>query len=102
MDNVHKDHILYSTSAPSSVSGEIGEKAKQIADKIVTALNLVGLLAVEMFVMRDGSVLVNEIALDPTIRATGLWTHAQQANLSSLFVPLLVYHFGIPHAIPMQ
>ena len=51
VDNVHKDHILYS-SAPSSVSGEIGERAKQIAEKIVTALNLVGLLAVEMFVMR--------------------------------------------------
>ena len=98
VDNVHKDHILYSTSAPSSVSGEIGEKAKQIADKIVTALNLVGLLAVEMFVMRDGSVLVNEIA--PRPHNSGHWT--MDACAASQFEQFIRAVVGLPLRDPSR
>ena len=72
VDNVHRDHILYTTTAPSTVADGIAEDARQIADKVVTALDLVGLLAVEMFVLRDGTVMVNEVA--PRPHNSGHWT----------------------------
>ena len=72
VDNVHRDHILFTTTAPSTVANDIIDKARHIAADIVIALDLVGLLAVEMFVLRDGDVLVNEIA--PRPHNSGHWT----------------------------
>ncbi|MGB0631135.1 MAG: 5-(carboxyamino)imidazole ribonucleotide synthase [Alphaproteobacteria bacterium] len=72
VDNVHRDHILYTTTAPSTVADEIAGEARRIAADVVTAMDLVGLLAVEMFVLRDGHVLVNEIA--PRPHNSGHWT----------------------------
>jgi len=51
--------------APASVSRSIAEEADRIARKIITDLNMVGLLAVEMFVTKDHELLVNEIAPPP-------------------------------------
>lgn len=51
--------------APAQISDTIKEKAEQVATKVITKLGLVGLLAVEMFVTRDGNVLVNEVAPRP-------------------------------------
>ena len=72
VDNVHRDHILFTTTAPSTVNADIARTAQNIADRIAGALDLVGLLAVEMFVTRDGDVLVNEIA--PRPHNSGHWT----------------------------
>ena len=72
VDNVHRNHILFTTTAPSTVADDITDKARHIAADIVIALDLVGLLAVEMFVLRDGEVLVNEIA--PRPHNSGHWT----------------------------
>jgi 5-(carboxyamino)imidazole ribonucleotide synthase len=51
--------------APAEIAKSIESEADQIARKIVQELNMVGLLAVEMFVTKEGSVLVNEIAPRP-------------------------------------
>ncbi|MFZ6001206.1 MAG: 5-(carboxyamino)imidazole ribonucleotide synthase [Bacteroidota bacterium] len=51
--------------APAQISDTIKEKAEQVATKVITKLGLVGILAVEMFVTRDGDVLVNEVAPRP-------------------------------------
>lgn len=51
--------------APAELSKEILHEAEHIARKVVHALNMVGLLAVEMFVTKEGKVLVNEIAPRP-------------------------------------
>jgi 5-(carboxyamino)imidazole ribonucleotide synthase len=51
--------------APAEISTDIAVKADQIARKIIQDLNMVGLLAVEMFVTKTGEVLVNEIAPRP-------------------------------------
>ncbi len=51
--------------APASISKEVEAKADRIARDIITKLNMVGLLAVEMFVTKAGDVLVNEIAPRP-------------------------------------
>ncbi|CAN0301720.1 unnamed protein product, partial [Discosporangium mesarthrocarpum] len=52
VDNVHRNHILFTTTAPSTIDAAIAAKSQAIADRIAGALDLVGLLAVEMFVTR--------------------------------------------------
>ena len=51
--------------SPSTYPEAIQEKAEDIAKKIAAALNITGLLAVEMFITRDGEILVNELAPRP-------------------------------------
>ena len=51
--------------SPASIQESVAQEAKRIAKKIITDLNMVGLLAVEMFVTKDQKVLVNEIAPRP-------------------------------------
>lgn len=51
--------------SPAQVSDAIQRKAEDVAIKVVTALEMVGILAVEMFLTRDGEILVNEIAPRP-------------------------------------
>lgn len=51
--------------APADLPESIIQEADAIAKTIITKLNMVGLLAVEMFVTKDGNVLVNEIAPRP-------------------------------------
>ncbi|MDQ2656973.1 MAG: 5-(carboxyamino)imidazole ribonucleotide synthase [Bacteroidota bacterium] len=51
--------------SPAVLEARTARRAEDIARKIITDLNMVGLLAVEMFVTRDGDVLVNEIAPRP-------------------------------------
>jgi 5-(carboxyamino)imidazole ribonucleotide synthase len=51
--------------APADISDNVVHQANDIAEKIILKLGMVGLLAVEMFVTKDGRVLVNEIAPRP-------------------------------------
>jgi 5-(carboxyamino)imidazole ribonucleotide synthase len=51
--------------SPSTLSFEIQQEAERIAKKIAEDLNIVGLLAVEMFLTKDGQILVNELAPRP-------------------------------------
>ncbi len=72
VENGHRDHILDITFAPARVSEITAAAAQSIARRVAVALDLVGLLAVEMFVAADGRVLVNEIA--PRPHNSGHWT----------------------------
>jgi 5-(carboxyamino)imidazole ribonucleotide synthase len=72
VENRHRDHILDLTFAPARIALSVDRQAQAIARRVADALDLVGLLAVEMFVDRDGSVLVNEIA--PRPHNSGHWT----------------------------
>jgi 5-(carboxyamino)imidazole ribonucleotide synthase len=72
VENRHEHHILATTVAPAPVSPAIAAEAQQIAMALTGALEVVGLLAVEMFVTRDGRVLVNEMA--PRPHNSGHWT----------------------------
>lgn len=51
--------------SPAEISKEVEIRATDIAKQVIESLNMVGLLAVEMFVLKDGSVLVNEVAPRP-------------------------------------
>ncbi len=74
-ENEHSDHILKISRAPAAISDALAAQARGIAEKIANALNYVGVLAVEMFVVQgDGGpkILVNEIA--PRVHNSGHWT----------------------------
>jgi len=72
VENRHRNHILDVTLAPARVPEAVDQAAQAIARRVAEALNLVGLLAVEMFVDSRGKVLVNEIA--PRPHNSGHWT----------------------------
>jgi 5-(carboxyamino)imidazole ribonucleotide synthase len=71
-ENIHEHHILRRSTVPSRLSAPQVEDAKLIAKKIADALDYVGVLTVELFVGRDGALLVNEIA--PRVHNSGHWT----------------------------
>ncbi len=64
-ENRHTSGILDVTLVPARVPDEIARAARELAGGIVHRLSLVGLLAVEMFLTRDGRLLVNELAPRP-------------------------------------
>ncbi|MBC7451230.1 MAG: 5-(carboxyamino)imidazole ribonucleotide synthase [Cytophagales bacterium] len=51
--------------APADISPELHKKAEKIARQVINEIGLVGILAVEMFLTKDGEILVNEIAPRP-------------------------------------
>jgi 5-(carboxyamino)imidazole ribonucleotide synthase len=71
-ENIHEHHILRRSTVPARLSAKQVEDAKVIAEKIAAALDYVGVLAVELFVLKDGALLVNEIA--PRVHNSGHWT----------------------------
>ncbi len=71
-ENRHRDQNLDLTFAPARIPEATAAAAQAIARTVAEALDLVGLLAVEMFVASDGRVLVNEIA--PRPHNSGHWT----------------------------
>ena len=71
-ENEHENHILRRSTVPSRLNAAQVADAKTIAKKIADALDYVGVLAVELFVGKDGALLVNEIA--PRVHNTGHWT----------------------------
>ena len=70
--NEHENHILRRSTVPSQLTPVQVSEAKAIAKKIADALDYVGVLAVELFVGKDGTLLVNEIA--PRVHNSGHWT----------------------------
>jgi len=89
----HPEHNLVDyLFAPSEVSPEIEEKAEKIARQVIESFGLVGLLAVEMFVTRDGEVLVNEVA--PRPHNSGHQTI--NANITSQYEQHLRAILGLP------
>lgn len=63
--NTHAQHILDVTVAPAPVEERVAARAVEIARGILETLDVVGVLCVEMFLARDGELLVNELAPRP-------------------------------------
>jgi 5-(carboxyamino)imidazole ribonucleotide synthase len=64
-ENEHRGGILHTTVAPARISPELAEEARRIACALAEGLEVVGLLAVEMFVGDDDVIRMNEIAPRP-------------------------------------
>jgi 5-(carboxyamino)imidazole ribonucleotide synthase len=72
VENRHVNHILDTTIAPARISAETATRADAVARHVAEKLDLVGLLAVEMFVTENGAIVVNELA--PRPHNSGHWT----------------------------
>jgi len=92
VENRHVNHILDTTIAPAGLPPATAVEAQAIARMIAERLELVGVLAVEMFVTRDGTLLVNELA--PRPHNSGHWTI--DACLTSQFEQLVRAICGQP------
>jgi 5-(carboxyamino)imidazole ribonucleotide synthase len=96
VENRHKNHILDVTIAPAPLSADIMNRAKDIALRAAEALDLVGLLAVELFVTADGHLLVNEMA--PRPHNSGHWT--MDACYTDQFEQFVRAVCGLPLGLP--
>ena len=71
-ENVHKNHILHTSKAPTDDPQNVETSAQLIAGRVLDALGYVGVLAVEFFELQGGQLIVNEIA--PRVHNSGHWT----------------------------
>ncbi len=78
--------------SPSTYSFEIQQQAEELAKKIANDLQIVGLLAVEMFLTKSGEILVNELA--PRPHNSGHQTI--EGNITSQFAQHLRAIFNLP------
>ncbi len=70
--NEHRNGILSKSTIPAPIPEEMASRACAMADLLAGAVDLVGVLALEMFVAPDGRILANEIA--PRTHNSGHWT----------------------------
>ena len=72
-ENEHRDHILKTSRVPAALPEAAARHAKELARTVAEKFAYVGVLAVELFVLRGGEeLLVNEIA--PRVHNSGHWT----------------------------
>jgi 5-(carboxyamino)imidazole ribonucleotide synthase len=64
-ENRHANHILDLTLVPAELPAEVTAKARMLAEGIAEEIGLIGVLAVEMFLLPDDQILVNELAPRP-------------------------------------
>jgi 5-(carboxyamino)imidazole ribonucleotide synthase len=72
VETVQHDGMLRELVVPARVDAEVLEEARRLALRVAEHARAEGLLAVELFLARDGRLLVNELALRP--HNTGHWT----------------------------
>lgn len=96
VQNIHKNHILAETIVPAAMPANLTSEAQSIACRIADGLDLVGLLAIEMFVTNDHKILVNEIA--PRPHNSGHWTI--DAAITSQFEQTIRAVCGLPLGNP--
>jgi 5-(carboxyamino)imidazole ribonucleotide synthase len=77
-ENVHRRHILHTTRAPAPMPEARRRRAEEMAVAVAEALGHVGVMAVEMFELPDGRLLVNEIA--PRTHNSGHYTYGACAT----------------------
>lgn len=97
-ENVHRDGILHTCLAPARIGADVSTQAVRLACQVAEALHHVGVLALELFLMPDGRLLINEIA--PRVHNSGHFTLG--ANLTSQFEQHLRAVCGLPLAAAEQ
>ncbi|KAI7872764.1 phosphoribosylaminoimidazole carboxylase [Spinellus fusiger] len=65
VETIHKNSVCHLVIAPAQVDGAVLKKAQAIAEKAIQSLPGAGVFGVEMFVMEEGTILLNEIAPRP-------------------------------------
>jgi 5-(carboxyamino)imidazole ribonucleotide synthase len=95
-ENVHRHHILHTTRAPAPMPEPQRRQAEAMAVAVAEALGHVGVMAVELFELADGRMLVNEIA--PRTHNSGHYTYG--ACATSQFEQHLRAVCGVPLGDP--
>jgi 5-(carboxyamino)imidazole ribonucleotide synthase len=95
-ENVHRRHILHTTRAPAPMTDAGRRRAEDLAITVAEKLDHVGVIAVEMFELPDGRLLVNEIA--PRTHNSGHYTYG--ACATSQFEQHLRAVCGLPLGDP--
>jgi len=67
--NNHKHHVLRTTTAPADLSDEVSQNALQLAQTLAIRSAYVGVMALELFVLESGQLLINEVA--PRVHNSG-------------------------------
>ncbi|PHK93595.1 5-(carboxyamino)imidazole ribonucleotide synthase [Pseudoroseomonas rhizosphaerae] len=98
VENHHRHHILDLSFAPARIPQVVAESARRHAARVAEALELVGVLAVEFFLLPDGRLLGNEIA--PRPHNSGHWT--MDACQSSQFHQHMRAVAGLPLGSPRR
>ncbi|RWO31666.1 MAG: 5-(carboxyamino)imidazole ribonucleotide synthase [Mesorhizobium sp.] len=95
-ENIHRSGILHSSTLPARIGSETVAAAQTAAAEILAALDYVGVIGIEFFVLADGALLANEIA--PRVHNSGHWTEA--ACLVSQFEQHIRAVAGLPLGNP--
>ncbi|MBS4209589.1 5-(carboxyamino)imidazole ribonucleotide synthase [Bacillus sp. FJAT-50079] len=64
-ENIHKNNILHETIVPARITAQVEQDVSELAEKIADKLQLIGTLAVELFLTEEGQLYVNELAPRP-------------------------------------
>ena len=95
-ENIHRNHILDTSIVPARIEEAVTDKARIIATNIAEKLDVVGLIAVEMFVTRENDIIVNELA--PRPHNSGHYT--MDGCDTSQFEQLVRVLAGMPITLP--
>jgi 5-(carboxyamino)imidazole ribonucleotide synthase len=95
-ENIHLKNTLSHSIAPARIVAEVALLARSIAERIANDLDVVGLITVEYFLTRDGSLIVNELA--PRPHNSGHYTF--DACVTSQFEQQLRAVCGLPFGSP--
>ncbi len=71
-ENTHCNNILHMSIVPARIPAEVEKKAANIAKRVAERLGVIGVIGVEMFLLKDRTILVNEIA--PRVHNSGHYT----------------------------
>jgi 5-(carboxyamino)imidazole ribonucleotide synthase len=94
--NLHRNHILHLSIAPATIEDATSKQAVKLAEQVAEHLEVVGLLAVEMFLHADGHLYINELA--PRPHNSGHYTY--DACDPSQFEQMLRAVIGLPLVKP--
>ena len=72
VETIHKNNILHVVKAPAAINSQTSRKARNLAKKVMQHLKGAGVFGIEMFLIKSGKVLVNEIA--PRVHNSGHYT----------------------------
>lgn len=92
VENIHKNGILHTTTFPAHIDRHTELVIKELAASLSIQLGLEGLLAIELFLTKDGKILINEIA--PRPHNSGHYT--MNACVTSQFEQLIRAICGLP------
>ncbi len=90
--NVHDAGVLVESVAPAPIHPVVAADVREIADSLARGLDHVGLLTVELFQLRGGGLMINELA--PRVHNSGHWTI--EGAVTSQFEQHLRAILGLP------